>query len=65
MTIPASVKEIGTDAFCYCMQLKCVTFADGSRLEKLGECWFANTGLEKIVIPKGVKELQKSVFSDC
>ena len=63
--IPASVKEIGTDAFRYCKQLKCVSFAEGSRLEKLGASCFSKSGLEKIAIPKGVKELQKSIFSDC
>ena len=57
VTVPASVKEIGMDAFRYCERLRCVTFVKGSRLEKLGESCFSKSGLEKIVIPKGVKEL--------
>lgn len=30
ITIPVSVKEIGTDAFCNCKKLKGVAFAEGS-----------------------------------
>ena len=58
--ISASVREIGTDAFCYCRQLKRVTFAKDSRLEKLGVGCFSHCGLNKILIPKSVKELKKT-----
>ena len=34
--IPATAKEIGADAFYNCKNLKSVTFADGSKLEKIG-----------------------------
>ena len=30
VTVPASVREIGADAFCNCKSLKSVTFAEGS-----------------------------------
>ena len=56
VTVPASVRELGIDVLCDCKKLKRVTFAEGSRLEKLDTGCFANSGLEKIVIPKGVEE---------
>lgn len=65
VTIPASVREIGADAFCYCKKLKSVAFAEGSRLEKLGAYCFSLSALEKIFIPRGVKELQKGTFKYC
>ena len=65
VTISASVKEIGTDAFCYCRNLKRVTFADGSRLEKIRSGCFCASGIERIVIPKNVKEIQDSTFREC
>ena len=36
VTIPTSVREIGPDVFYNCRQLKRVTIAVGSQLEKLG-----------------------------
>lgn len=57
MTIPASVREIGVDAFCDCEKLKRVIFAENSRLERLGAYCFSSSGIEKIAIPEGVKEL--------
>ena len=65
MTIPASVREIGADAFCYCRELKRATFAEGSKLEKIGKFCFFGSGLEKIFIPRGVKELREGTFWDC
>ena len=47
VTVPASVREIGAAAFCYCRQLKHVTFAEGSSLEKLGAHCFSNTDLKR------------------
>lgn len=54
VVIPASVKEIGMNAFSNCKNLKSVTFAPGSRLEKITAGCFYQTSIEKIVIPKGV-----------
>ena len=36
VTIPASVREIGPDAFYNCKNLKQVTFTEGSQLKKIG-----------------------------
>ena len=54
--------EIGTDVFCDCKNLKCVTFAPGSRLEKIQFRCFYDTGIERIVIPKGVEEINDFTF---
>ena len=63
--IPASVREIGIDAFFMCKSLKCVVFAEGSMLEKIEIGSFSKTGLEKITIPKGVIEIEKDAFYLC
>ena len=65
VTIPVSVREIGTDAFCNCKNLKLVTFASGSQLEKIGTRSFSNTGIERITIPKNVDKIPKSAFEEC
>ena len=42
-----------------------MTFAKGSRLEKIGSRCFYETGIEKMVIPKGTEEIQDGAFSHC
>ena len=56
------MKEIGVDAFCNCKNLKQVTFAPGSKLEVIGAGSFCNTGIERVVIPKGVTGIPKDTF---
>ena len=63
--IPASVKEIGVDAFFRCKSLKSVVFASKSKLEKIGVGSFYGSGIEKITIPKGVTEIEEGVFYRC
>lgn len=63
--LPASVREIGTDAFCDCQRLKCVTIAPGSRLEKIGAGSFYNAGIERAAIPNGVTEIPARAFKEC
>ena len=63
--ISASVKEIGTDAFCHCENLKCVVFAPGSSLKKIGARSFCETKIERITIPKCVEEVPKRTFENC
>ena len=65
LVLPNFVEEIAEEAFCGWQMLEVVSFAEDSRLEKLGAYCFSNSGIEKIVIPKGVKELQNSAFRDC
>ena len=42
-----------------------MTFAPGSRLEKIGAECFQNTGIERITIPKGVTKIQTRTFYNC
>ena len=65
MEIPASVKEIGVDTFYGCSSLKSVVFAEDSKLEKIGEGSFYQSGIEKIAIPRGVEEIPRSAFEEC
>ena len=65
MEIPASVKEIGFDAFFKCTRLKNVVFTPESRLETIGLGSFSSTGIQKIVIPKSVTEIKEGAFYQC
>lgn len=65
VTFPVSLREIGADIFCNCESLKSVTFAPGSRLEKIGSGSFCKTGIERIVIPKSVTEIREGAFQEC
>ena len=70
VTVPATVKSLGTYAFgasttggASMAQLKSVTFAEGSQLETIGNFAFAKTGISEVVIPAGVKTIGQNVFS--
>ena len=65
VTVPASVREIGADAFYGCDSLKRVTIALGSQLEKLGENCFCKSGIEALTLPGAVKEVGRGAFSYC
>ena len=49
--IPASVKKIEKEAFRGCQQLREVEFAEGSKLESIGELCFAYSGIQEIELP--------------
>ena len=63
ITIPDSVKEIRTEAFKHCTNLKTVVL--GKNLETIGYSAFCNSGLESITIPDSVKEIERSAFEFC
>ena len=65
ITIPASLKEIGSEAFYGCKSLKRVTFALESKLEKIGPDSFYGAGVERMTIPKSVEEIQDNAFRNC
>lgn len=65
VTIPASVKELGTDAFCKCRNLKRMTFVHDSGLERIGSGCFCGTGIESITIPRSVTVMEERAFGDC
>ncbi len=49
--IPDSVETIGTECFINCTTLKSVNFGENSKVTKIGDKCFANSGLESIVLP--------------
>ena len=65
ITIAASVREIGAEAFYNCRNLRHVAFAPGSKLEKIESDCFCNSRIERVAIPKGVVEIREGVFKDC
>ena len=56
--IPASVKYIDANAFCYCQNLEHVVFADGSRLEIIKAGCFYSSGIEEITLPSALKKIR-------
>ena len=65
VVIGNGVTSIGKYAFSSCINLKSVTFADGSRLESIGERAFYGTGLTSIEIPASVTSIGRSAFASC
>ena len=60
LTIPASVTEIGDNAFRYCRLLETVEFAQGSVLTTLGDYAFSYCfSLESISLPDSLKNVGK------
>ena len=65
MAIHSSVTVIGREAFCNCEDLRRVTFAPGSELERIETYSFRNSGIESVMIPKSVVEVQEGAFYGC
>jgi hypothetical protein len=63
IAIPASVSAIGESAFANATALTSITFGSNSVLESIGESAFANSKIASLVIPSGVTEIKKLVFS--
>lgn len=68
--LPASLRETTTantdGAFTDCTALKVITFAEGSKLTKLGSYTFENCkALEEMILPSGVEALNVGVFDGC
>lgn len=72
ITIPASVEQLGSygtvhnSIFNNCLNLKSVTFAEGSKLTTLYKA-FAYTGIETIQLPSSLTKLQGNykIFEGC
>lgn len=65
VVIPACVRIIEDDAFSQCSKLKKVTFASGSKLERVGVCAFAQSGIEVFTAPESLLELGRGAFRGC
>ena len=62
ITIAASVREVGTEAFYNCRNLRHVAFASGSKLEKIESGCFCASGIERIVVPSNVTVIEEVAF---
>ena len=62
---PASVTNIGANAFGNTPAMEKVTFDDNSVMISFGEGAFANSGIKSIKIPAGVKSIAKEAFKNC
>lgn len=65
VAIPASVREIGDEAFRGCRRLTQVTFAENSNLETIGVMCFAESGLREIELPRSLKAIGRDAFKGC
>ena len=66
VTIPASVRKVGKQAFRNCTSLTKVTFAKGSELKTISTRAFAGcTKLSSISLPSTVTKIRKSSFRKC
>lgn len=64
--IPATEKDIPTQAFYYCGLLECVIFEPNNcRLESIGNLAFSRTSISAISIPATVKDIGEEAFSNC
>ena len=65
VTIPASVKTIGSCAFQNCWNLQSVGFGRGSTLTQVGTYAFAYSSLNSIVLPDSVEQIGAYAFEGC
>lgn len=65
MTFPSTLWEIGYRTFYDCKSLRNVAFREGSKLEKLGDLCFAESGLEEFVAPSWLREICDAAFWSC
>jgi hypothetical protein len=66
ISIPASVKEIATLAFCNCTALSNITFEQGSQLSSIGiQAFLGCTSLSTIKFPESLRQIQTEAFKGC
>ena len=65
VVIPASVTEIGNSAFAKCTALDTVTFAEGTKIAKMGTSVFMSSGIKTFEFPKVFTEIPSSTFASC
>jgi hypothetical protein len=64
VALPASLVVIDESAFSSCRFLREVTFAPGSKLQKIGKEAFSDGSIEKVSLPASLTEIEPSAFSD-
>lgn len=64
ITLPKSIKYIGTQAFEYCDSLISVDFEEESVLEDIADKAFWRSGLQEIILPETVKTIGEVAFSE-
>ena len=66
VTIPAAVQVIDDFAFCGCKNLKTVSFAKGSKLQKIGNYAFADCEkLSAVSLPEHLAYIGEAAFRCC
>ena len=63
--MPKTVTDIQLNAFSGCSNLATVEFDPNADIQKIGAGAFADCGLQRISIPKKVKEIAKEAFRNC
>ena len=63
--MPKTVTDIQLNAFSGCSNLGTVEFDPEADIQKIGAGAFADCGLQRISIPKKVKEIAKEAFRNC
>ena len=63
--MPKTVTDIQLNAFSGCNNLATVEFDPNADIQKIGAGAFADCGLQRISIPKKVKEIAKEAFRNC
>lgn len=63
--VEKSVKVISQGVFQNCINLKTITFEDGSSLIKICEQAFKNTPIESITFPDSLNTLEEESFKNC
>ena len=62
VVVPASVCEVGAEAFGRCGALRGVSFSEGSRLRVIGRMGFYGCRLEEILLPASLEEVREYAF---
>ena len=65
MLLPASLTNIGNNAFDGCAKLATVIFAKDSLLTTMGTYVFRGTGLTSFEVPSAVTKLNNYTFANC
>lgn len=61
--LPSSIETIGNYAFAQCENLKTINLPD--KISKVGQYAFYYSGLESIIIPASIQDLEVGLFQSC